>query len=152
VYCLLSCNTYTQLVNCIGTAVPFTAHCPQTVYAVLIYMLTVVTYLRYGEVTIMKLEWFMRFRRCNRWCYLHRIFMPAATLLCATAIESNAPNTCVRDRSSSTLSTSRKNPCNQDPDHLLKRNETGRVRGTNTRPSVLDGLAVAMLASIHLGS
>ena len=67
---------------------------------------------------------------------------PLRSLLCVTAIGSNAPNTFVRDRSSSTLSTPRKNPCNQDPDHLLQGNETGRVSGTDTGPSVLDGLAV----------
>jgi hypothetical protein len=67
------------------------------------------------------------------------------SLLCVTAIESNAPNTCIRDRSSSTLSTPLKNPCNQYPNHLLEGNETGRVSGTNTGPSVLDGLAVWLL-------
>jgi hypothetical protein len=70
------------------------------------------------------------------------------SLLCVAAIESNAPNTCIRDRSSSTLSTPRKNPCNQDPSHLFERNETGGVSGTNTGPSVLDGLAVWLLASV----
>jgi hypothetical protein len=30
--------------------------------------------------------------------------------------------------------------------NLLERNETGRVGGTDTRPSVLDGLAVQLLA------
>jgi len=29
---------------------------------------------------------------------------------------------------------------------LLERDETGRVRSTNTRPSVLDGVAISMLA------
>lgn len=67
------------------------------------------------------------------------------SLLCVTAIESNAPNTFIHCRSSSTLSAPRKNPCNQDPNHLFEGNETGRVSGTNTRPSVLDGLARGLL-------
>ena len=39
------------------------------------------------------------------------------------------------------VSIRQSNHAAQYPKQLLKRNETGRVSGTNTRPSVLDGLA-----------
>jgi hypothetical protein len=38
-------------------------------------------------------------------------------------------------------------PSNEPDEHLLERNETRRVGSTNTRSSVLDGVAIRSLAS-----
>lgn len=49
-------------------------------------------------------------------------------------------------RSSSTHYPPHETHATSNPNHLLERNETGRVSGTNTGPTVLDGLAVRLLA------
>ena len=51
-------------------------------------------------------------------------------------------------RSSSTHYPPHETHATSNPNHLLERNETGRVSGTNTGPTVLDGLAARLLAVI----
>jgi hypothetical protein len=73
---------------------------------------------------------------------------PLCSLLCVTAIESNAPNTLIVKGHQVHCPPHERTHATKTQDHLLEGNETGRVSGTNTGPSVLYRLAVWLLASL----